>query len=211
MSSDGLLLLLPWRETRRRLPRVLVGVWLFGVGIAAMVRADLGLPPWDVFHQGVAQTVGVSLGTVIIATGVVLVLAFVPLRERLGPGTVLNAALIGVSVDTTLAWLPAADAMWSRVALCAAGPAVVGLASGLYLGGGLGPGPRDGLMTAFGRRGYTIWKVRTVIELSALVVGAALGGALGFGTAWFALSIGPFVQLFLRLLPAPEDPRAATG
>lgn len=200
MARPRLLLLLPLGETMRRLPQVLLGVWLFGVGIAAMVRADLGVPPWDVFHQGVARELGLSIGTVIIATGAVLVLAFVPLKEQLGLGTLLNAALIGCSVDVTLAWLPAAPPLWGRVLLCAAGPGIVGLASGLYLGGGLGPGPRDGLMTGIGRRGYTIWKVRTAIELSVMVVGFFLGGTLGFGTAWFAVSIGPFVQFFLRRL-----------
>jgi len=204
MSDDGLLLVLPWRETLRRLPQVVLGLWLFGIGISMMVAADLGLPPWDVFHQGVAQTAGVSLGTVIIVTGIVLVLAFVPLKERLGLGTILNAVLIGIAVDTTLLWLPRPEPLWARIAMCAAGPAIVGLASGLYLGGGLGPGPRDGLMTGIGRRGYTIWKVRTGIELTVLVLGILMGGSFGFGTAWFALSIGPFVQFFLRRFGVPK-------
>lgn len=207
MPRPPLLLLLPLGETLRRLPQVTLGVWLFGVGIAAMVRADLGVPPWDVFHQGVAGELGVSIGTVIIGTGAVLVLAFVPLREQLGLGTLLNAGLIGCSVDVTLAWLPAAPPLWGRALLCAAGPAIVGLASGLYLGGGLGPGPRDGLMTGIGRRGYTIWKVRTGIELGALAIGFCLGGTIGLGTAWFAFSIGPFVQFFLRRLKRGQDPR----
>ena len=207
MPRPPLLLLLPLGETLRRLPQVTLGVWLFGVGIAAMVRADLGVPPWDVFHQGVAGELGVSIGTVIIGTGAVLVLAFVPLKEQLGLGTLLNAGLIGCSVDITLAWLPASPPLWGRVALCAAGPVIVGLASGLYLGGGLGPGPRDGLMTGIGKRGYTIWKVRTGIELGALAIGFCLGGTIGLGTAWFAFSIGPFVQYFLRRLKRGQDPR----
>jgi uncharacterized membrane protein YczE len=207
MPRLPLLLLLPLGETLRRLPQVTLGVWLFGVGIAAMVRADLGVPPWDVFHQGVAGELGVSIGTVIIGTGAVLVLAFVPLKEQLGLGTLLNAGLIGCSVDITLAWLPASPPLWGRVALCAAGPVIVGLASGLYLGGGLGPGPRDGLMTGIGKRGYTIWKVRTGIELGALAIGFCLGGTIGLGTAWFAFSIGPFVQYFLRRLKRGQDPR----
>jgi uncharacterized membrane protein YczE len=207
MPRLPLLLLLPLGETLRRLPQVTLGVWLFGVGIAAMVRADLGVPPWDVFHQGVAGELGVSIGTVIIGTGAVLVLAFVPLKEQLGLGTLLNAGLIGCSVDLTLAWLPASPPLWGRVALCAAGPVIVGLASGLYLGGGLGPGPRDGLMTGIGKRGFTIWKVRTGIELGALAIGFCLGGTIGLGTAWFAFSIGPFVQYFLRRLKRGQDPR----
>ena len=117
MPRLPLLLLLPLGETLRRLPQVTLGVWLFGVGIAAMVRADLGVPPWDVFHQGVAGELGASSGTVIIGTGAVLVLAFVPLKEQLGLGTLLNAGLIGCSVDITLAWLPASPPLWGRVAL----------------------------------------------------------------------------------------------
>ena len=200
MPRDRLLLILPLRETARRLPRVVLGVWLFGIGIAAMLAADLGLSPWDVFHQGVAERSGASIGAVIIATGVVLVLAFIPLKEQLGLGTVLNATLIGVSVDTSLLWLPASDSLLVRVPLCAAGPVIIAIASGLYLGGGLGPGPRDGLMTGIARRGLAIWKVRTSIEVAALVIGVALGGTIGLGTAWFALSIGPLVQFFLRRL-----------
>ena len=200
MPRAPLLLLLPIDQTLRRLPRVILGVWLFGVGIAAMVHANLGGPPWDVFHQGVAAKLGLSIGTVIIATGGVLVLAFVPLGERLGLGTLLNVVLVRVSADVTLAWLPAGPAMWSRVLLCATGPVIVAVASGLYLSGGLGPGPRDGLMTGIGRRGFTIWKVRTAIEVGALVIGVLLGGTIGVGTAWFALSIGPLVQFFLQRL-----------
>lgn len=200
MTKERILLLLPWRETLRRLPQVLCGLWLFGTGIAMMAVADLGLPPWDVFHQGVAETAGVSLGTVIIVTGVLLVIVFVPLKERLGLGTILNAVLIGISVDTTMQWLQQPVAMWARLTLCAAGPLVVGLASGLYLGGGLGPGPRDGIMTGLGRRGFRIWKVRTCIELTVLLLGILLGGSVGAGTAWFAISIGPFVQFFLARL-----------
>ena len=199
--------MLPWSVQVRRLPRLVVGLVVFGAGIAFGVAGDWGLPGWDVFHQGVAGELGVSIGTVIIGTGAVLVLAFVPLREQLGLGTLLNAGLIGFSVDITLAWLPAAPPLWGRVLLCAAGPVVVGLASGLYLGGGLGPGPRDGLMTGIGKRGYTIWKVRTGIELGALAIGFCLGGTIGLGTAWFAFSIGPFVQFFLRRLKRRQDPR----
>ena len=140
-----------------------------------------------------------------MGTGALVTLAFLPLRESLGLGTILNALLIGVSVDWTLTWLTTPDALWLRIAMMVAGPAVIGLASGLYIGGGLGPGPRDGLMTGFARRGFTIWKVRTTIELSVLLLGVLLGGGIGFGTAWFALSIGPWVQLFLPKCTWPED------
>lgn len=208
LPLSSLFVTLPWRETLWRLPQVVLGLWLFGTGIALMVLADFGLPPWDVFHQGIARTAGVSLGTVIIVTGVILVLAFIPLRERVRLGTLLNAVLIGVSVDATLAWVARPESIALRLVFCALGPAVVGLASGLYIGGGLGPGPRDGLMTGFSKRGFTTWKVRTTIELSVLVIGFFLGGSIGLGTAWFALSVGPFVQFFLRRL-ARERANAA--
>lgn len=162
-----------------------------------MVAGDLGVAPWDVFHQGVARSTGASLGSVIILTGIVVVLGFIPLREALGVGTILNAVLIGVSADWTLGWLMRPDAISARIALTAAGPVVIALASGLYIGGGLGPGPRDGIMTGFARRGFAIWKVRTTLELSVMTLGVVLGGTIGFGTAWFAVSIGPLVHFFL--------------
>lgn len=192
-----MLVLRPWRDTLRRLPQVTIGLWLFGMGVAFMVAGGLGTAPWDVFHQGVATTTGMTLGTVIMLTGIVVVLGFIPLRERLGLGTILNAILIGIAVDWTLGWLQQPDSLWLRIALTATGPLLIGLASGLYIGGGLGPGPRDGIMTGFAKRGFAIWKVRTILELSVMTIGIILGGSLGFGTAWFALSIGPFVQFFL--------------
>lgn len=206
-ARQSFLLVLSWRETLRRLPQVLVGLWLFGTGIAIMVRADLGVPPWDVFHQGLAQTADLSLGTVIILVGIAIVAAFVPLREQVGLGTLLNAILIGVAVDTTMAWLDRPESLAVRVTLCATGPLVVGLASGLYIGGGLGPGPRDGIMTGLSKRGFTTWKVRTAIEVTVLLIGLALGGSIGLGTAWFALSVGPFAQFFLRRFPTPDARR----
>ncbi|MCR9246876.1 MAG: hypothetical protein NXI31_17725 [bacterium] len=204
-----LLLVLPWRETLRRLPQVIAGLWLFGTGIALMVQADLGVPPWDVFHQGLAQTMDLSLGTVIIIVGIAIVAAFVPLREQVGLGTLLNAILIGVAVDTTMTWLDRPESLAARITLCALGPLIVGLASGLYIGGGLGPGPRDGIMTGLSKRGFTTWKVRTAIEVTVLLIGMLLGGSIGLGTAWFALSVGPFAQFFLRRFPTPEARHAA--
>lgn len=192
-----MLLILPWRETLRRLPQVVLGLWLFGVGVALLVAGDLGVAPWDVFHQGVARSTGASLGTVIIWTGCVVVLGFLPLREPFGLGTVLNALLIGVSADWTLGWLETPDSLGGRIALTAAGPALIGFASGLYIGGGLGPGPRDGIMTGVAKRGFAVWKVRTALEVSVMLIGLGLGGSVGFGTAWFAVSIGPFVQCSL--------------
>lgn len=201
------LLLRPWRDTLRRLPQVVLGLWLFGMGVAAMVAGGLGTAPWDVFHQGVANVTDISLGTVIILTGLALLLAFWPLRERLGLGTILNAVLIGVSVNWTLSWLHQPGPLSARIALTVAGPIAIALASGLYIGGGLGPGPRDGIMTGFAKRGFAVWKVRTILEVSVMTIGVALGGSIGFGTAWFAVSIGPLVQLFLPRFVIGE-PRA---
>ena len=202
-----MLILRPWRDTLRRLPQVVLGLGLFGVGIALMVAGDLGTAPWDVFHQGLARVSGISLGVAIIVTGIVVVLAFIPLREKVGLGTVLNALLIGISADWTLSWLQQPEAMWARIALTTAGPVLIAIASGLYIGGGLGPGPRDGIMTGFAKRGFAVWKVRTILEVSVMTIGIFLGGSIGFGTAWFAISIGPLVQFFLPRF-ARSDRRA---
>ena len=200
-------------EAGRRVPLVLAGLVLFGVGIALMVLADLGLAPWDVFHQGVSNRTGLPIGTVVILTGLVLLALFIPLRERIGLGTLLNAVVIGLVVDATLAVLDPPDAMALRVLCMVVGPVVIAVGSGLYLGGGLGPGPRDGLMTGIARRGHRIWAVRTGIEVTVLLAGIALGGSIGAGTLWFALGIGPLVHLVLprlTFLPA-RPPRGGRG
>ncbi len=195
----------PLSEILRRLPRVTLGLFFFGAGIALMVEADLGLGPWDVFHQGVEGKTGIAIGTVIIITSVFVLLGFIPLRERLGLGTVMNVFLIGLSVNLTLALLPDVSAMLARVALMVAGPVVIAIGSGLYIGGGLGPGPRDGLMTGLARRGIDVWKARLGIEVVVLLVGLALGGTAGIGTVWFALGIGPMVQFFLPRLTMADS------
>lgn len=193
------------------MPRLLGGLVLFGVGIALMVRADLGLAPWDVLHQGVAERSGLAIGTVTILTGVVVLLLWLPIRERPGLGTVLNVLVIGVVVDATLAVVDAPPALWERIAFLALGIFVFGPGSGLYIGAGLGPGPRDGLMTGLARRGRSAGVVRTGIELTALAVGAALGGGVGIGTVAFALTVGPNVHWFLEhmTLPTPRPRREA--
>jgi len=206
----------PADELRTRLPRLLLGLTFFGVGIGLMVRADLGLGPWDVLHQGVAERTGISIGVVTILTGLVVLLLWIPLRERPGLGTVLNVLLIGVVVDVTLAVVDTPDAMWQRVALLVIGVYVFGPGSGWYIGAGLGPGPRDGLMTGIARRGHSVRVVRTGIELGALAIGAALGGSVGIGTVLFAFTVGPNVHWHLdrmsleppraRITPADEPP-----
>ena len=194
----------PADELRRRVPRLLGGLVLFGMGIALMVRADLGLAPWDVLHQGVAERTGIAIGNVTILTGAVVLLLWIPLRERPGLGTLLNVVVIGLVVDATLAVVDAPDAMWQRIAFLGLGIFVFGPGSGLYIGAGLGPGPRDGLMTGLARRGRSVRVVRTGIELSALAVGAALGGSVGIGTVLFALAVGPNVHWFLTHMTLPE-------
>jgi len=209
------MIVLPWRETFRRLPALLLGLYLFGAGISFMVEADLGLGPWDVFHQGVAELTGLSIGRVINVVGFIVVLAFIPLKEKIGIGTILNAVVIGVSADVTSALLPELQGVPVRVVAMIVGPVLIAIGSGFYIGAGLGPGPRDGVMTGLARRGVDIWKARFGIELAVLVIGLALGGSVGVGTVWFTLGIGPMVQFFIRRLtmrePAGLAPVAVKG
>ena len=194
----------------RRLAQLYAGLVLYGASMALQIRAGLGLDPWDVFHQGVAEHTGLSFGTVVIITGVVVLLGWIPLRQRPGIGTVSNVIVIGVAVDVMLALLPAAGSDPVAVAMLLAGVGLNGVASGAYIGAGLGPGPRDGLMTGLvARTGGSIRVVRTSIEVTVLAVGAALGGTVGLGTVVYALSIGPMVHVLLprmtvaRPAPAP--------
>jgi uncharacterized membrane protein YczE len=195
----------------RRLAQLYAGLVLYGVSMALQIEAGLGLDPWDVFHQGVAEHTGLSFGTVVIVTGAVVLLAWVPLRQRPGIGTVSNVFVIGIAVDVSLALLPAAASDPVAVAMLLAGVGLNGVASGAYIGAGLGPGPRDGLMTGLvTRTGGSIRVVRTSIEVAVLAVGAALGGTVGLGTVLYALSIGPLVHVLLpRMTVAQPAPAAA--
>lgn len=189
----------------RRLIQLYAGLVLYGASMALQIRADLGLDPWDVFHQGVSQHTGLSFGTVVIITGAVVLLAWVPLRQRPGVGTVSNVFVIGIAVDVSLALLPAAGSTPVALAMLLAGVGLNGVASGAYIGAGLGPGPRDGLMTGLVRRtGGSIRVVRTSIEVAVLAVGAALGGTVGLGTVLYALSIGPLVHILLPRMTVPQ-------
>lgn len=207
-----MLLVPPRGELRARLPRLLTGLVSCGVGLALMVLARLGLGPWEVLHQGLSRQSGVPIGTAGIVVGFVVLLGWVPLRQRPGIGTITNVVLIGLTIDAVLAVAPEPAALGVRAACLLAGIALIGLGSGLYIGAGLGPGPRDGLMTGVAARGYSIRLVRTVLELMALGVGWALGGNVGIGTVVFALSIGPLVQVSLgrlSLAAVAVDPTAS--
>lgn len=183
-----------------------------GTGIAVMVLAGLGLGPWDVLHQGLGARTGIPIGTVGILVGVVVLVLWVPLRQRLGVGTILNTLLIGATIDVVLWVAPDLEPLWLRWVGMLVGVVLYAAGSGLYIGAGLGPGPRDGLMTGLAARGASIRLVRTGIELTVLLLGWALGGTIGIGTVVLALSIGPLVQLFLGwwtlppIVPSTPDP-----
>ena len=197
-----------WRELRRRVPQLLVGIPVLGVGIAMTLQARLGVSPYDVLHQGIAAKTGRSIGTVVIVVGLVILVFWIPLRQRPGLGTVLNTLTVGLVIDLALHVVPEPDLLAARIPLLVAGIVITGLGMGLYIGAGLGPGPRDGLMTGIAANGFPLWAVRTVLELAALVAGWILGGNVGIGTVAFAFSIGPLGHFFLshlHLENAPAD------
>jgi uncharacterized membrane protein YczE len=197
-------------ELRRRIPPLLFGLVLFGFGLALMVIADLGLAPWDVLHQGISDRTGIPIGTVVIIVGVLLLVAWIPLKEKIGIGTIANAIVIGVVLDLSLLVLPERLTAWPQQwAALLVGVVLVGIGSGYYIGAGLGPGPRDGLMTGLARMGYPIFAVRAVIEIGALVVGWLLGGTVGVGTVIFALAMGPLVHFFMEKLSLHPQPDRA--
>ena len=201
--------LVPPDRSGERLARCVFGLALFGVGISLVIAADLGAAPWDVFHTGVSDLTGIPVGTVIILTGVALLLLWIPLDERMGIGTVLNAIEIGLVVDLVLPRLPHDAPLAARLLMMTSGVVVVAIGSGFYIGAGLGPGPRDGLMTGLAKRGWSIRLARTGIEVTVLAVGVVLGGAIGLGTAVFALGIGPLVEVVLPPLTVDEQPAPA--
>lgn len=184
----------------RRSLLLIIGLALFGFSLGLLVSADLGLAPWDVFHQGVADVTGFSLGTIVIATSFVVLLLWIPLHERPGVGTIANAILVGVGLDVSMTFLPEdIGSMWVRVAMMVGGIGLNGVATGMYIGAGMGPGPRDGLMTGLAKRGHSLRLVRTGIEATVLVSGILLGGTFGIGTIVFALCIGPLAHIFIPI------------
>ena len=194
----------------RRLFQLLVGLILYGLAVAMIVRAGLGLDPWNVLNQGVAERLPLSYGVVMILIGAAVLLLWLPLRQKPGIGTVANVFLIGVFADLGLAWIPADLPLAVRIVMLVAGVVLTGVATGAYVGAGLGPGPRDGLMTGIVKRtGWPVKCVRTAIEIAVVAVGWLLGGAVGLGTVLFALTIGPLVHVFLPLFTIRDAEKAA--
>jgi len=202
----------------RRLAQLYAGLILYGVSVTLMVQARLGLDPWDVFHQGLSRRTGIRLGWVVIAVSGLVLLLWIPLRQRPGVGTLSNAVAIGLVMNVALALIPLAHGWPSRWAYLVAGIVANGAATGLYIGARLGPGPRDGLMTGLAARGWSIRVVRTAIEVTVLVTGWLLGGTVGWATVLYAVSIGPLAHVFIPLfsvrqptpVPDPVSPAHPT-
>lgn len=199
----------------RRLVQLFLGLFLYGFSLALMVEAGLGLDPWDVLHQGIAERVEISLGMVVNIVGALVLLFWIPLRQRPGIGTISNIIVIGIAADLSLWWLPEVESLPLRIAMMVTAIVLNGVAGGAYIGAGLGPGPRDGLMTGLVRRtGCSVRLVRTSIEGVVLACGWLLGGTVGIGTLLYAVAIGPFVHVMLPLFTVKEavrDPRSLYG
>jgi uncharacterized membrane protein YczE len=198
----------------RRLPQLYVGLVLYGVSLGLMIRGDLGLAPWDVLHSGLTHHLPITIGQAVVLMSFVVLIAWIPLREMPGIGTISNALVVGFAADGTLALLDRPDPMLLRIALMLGGIALCALATALYIGAQFGRGPRDGLMTGLARRtGLSLRLVRTGLEVSVVLIGLLLGGSLGVGTVLFALTIGPLAQLWLPFwtidaAPGPQECQA---
>jgi len=190
----------------RRLVQLYLGLVAYGVSLAMMVRGDVGLAPWDVLHSGFIQHVPITFGQAVVVMSFVVLLLWIPLREKPGLGTISNALVVGLAADATLALLDTPDSLPLRVALMLGGIALCGFASALYIGAQLGRGPRDGLMTGLSRRtGRSLRLVRTSLEVTVVVIGLLLGGAIGLGTVLYALAIGPLTQWWLPTWTVPVE------
>ena len=185
----------PADERPRRSVQLLGGLLLYGLSAGLLIEAKLGIDPWDVLHQGISRHTDISIGKVTIGIGVLVLLGWIPLKQRPGLGTIANAIVIGVAMDLALDLLPRPDAMTMRVVFLALGVLLSGVATGLYIGAGMGPGPRDGLMTGIAARGHSIRVVRTGLEVTVLGLGWVLGGNVGAGTVAYALLIGPIAHV----------------
>ena len=189
----------------RRLLQLFVGLAIYGISLAMFIRAGLGLDPWDVFHQGLAGLSGFSIGTVVVAVSFLVLLLWIPLRQKPGFGTLANAVLVGVFADVGLALIPAFSHLGGQIAMLGGAVVLNGIASACYIGARFGPGPRDGLMTGLARRtGWSVRLSRTLIEVVVLGIGWLLGGSVGVGTVVYALAIGPLVQLMLPWFMVPS-------
>lgn len=193
----------------RRITQLLIGLAMYGISLAMFIRAGLGLDPWDVFHQGVSEKTGFSIGVVVIAVSFLVLLLWIPLRQMPGVGTLANAVLVGVFADLGLWLIPEFPHLGGQIAMLAGAVILNGIASACYIGARLGPGARDGLMTGLVRRtGWSVRLVRTGIEVVVLAVGFLLGGSVGVGTVVYALAIGPIVQVLLPKFMVPERAKA---
>jgi uncharacterized membrane protein YczE len=190
---------IPRDRRARRIVQLYLGLPLYGFSVALLVESNLGLDPWDVFHQGVARQTGLAIGTVTVAVSAVVLLLWIPLRQLPGLGTLSNAILVGLAMNVILEWLPRPETLGPRIGFLVTGIFLNGVATGLYIGAGLGPGPRDGLMTGLARGGRSIRAVRTLLEIVVLGLGWVLGGTVGAGTVAYALSIGPLAHVFIPL------------
>ncbi|MFJ7770552.1 YitT family protein [Streptomyces sp. NPDC097107] len=193
------------RHLARRLTQLYGGLVLYGASSALLVRSGLGLEPWNVLHQGLAERTGLSMGVVLTLLGAAVLLLWIPLRQRPGLGTISNVLVIGAAMDATLAVVPDAHGWTPRIAMMVAGIVLNGAATGLYIAARFGPGPRDGLMTGLNQRtGLSVRLVRTAVEITVVVTGFALGGTVGAGTLLYAVTIGPLAQVFLRVFAVPS-------
>jgi len=188
----------------RRLSQLFAGLVLYGISDAMLLLAGLGVDPWDVFHQGLSRRFGLGVGTWAIIVGVFVLLLWIPLRQRPGFGTLCNVLVVGTVIDIVLAALHPVHGLPAQLGVMSAGVILNGIATGAYIGAGLGPGPRDGLMTGLAARGHSIRVVRTMIEITVLITGWVLGGTVGLGTVVYALGIGPIAHIAIpRLRIAP--------
>ncbi len=190
----------------RRLSQLYAGLLLYGVSDAMLLLAGLGVDPWDVLHQGLSRRLGLGVGTWAVIVGALVLLLWIPLRQRPGFGTLSNVVLIGVVIDVVMASVPAPHGLGVRIAVMTSAVVLNGVATGAYIGAGLGPGPRDGLMIGLATWGYSIRAVRTCIELTVLLSGWLLGGSVGVGTVVYALGIGPLAHVFVPRLAIHPHP-----
>ena len=189
-----------WDRPFERATRLLAGLVLFGLALAVLVQADLGLDPWTVFHQGISHHVDLSLGTITVISSLLVLALWIPLGERPGAGTIANALIVGPVLDLGVATIPAPGSLAVRIAYVVVGILATAVATGLYVGAGWGPGTRDGLMTGMAKRGVPVAVARAAVEITVLIVGYLLGGTVGVATLLFAAFIGPLVKPALRRL-----------